>query len=174
MCLPMSKHYEKHGGNPLLWLDKWEASKGIEEHERTHIEMSCHMRTLYYFGTYDQMNLGASAALENVARRVAQIVEAYRVDAARPAWHTVKHFAGDTSALDPVPQTLKAWNARRTKDELEAENLRQRQRGLLTPAGADAGDDAGVRTSAPARAAPGGRGRGRGRRPRGLQPPVPG
>ena len=78
-------------------------------------------------------------------RRAAQNIEAYRADANRPAWHVVKHFGGTGDAFDPVPQCLRAYNAKRVKEEAEAENLRYRQRGLAAPAGdtADA-DDSGA------------------------------
>ena len=138
VCLAMCRHFERHGGNPHLWQDKWEQSKGIEDHERTHIELTCHMRTLYLFGTYDQFNLGASAAMENVARRAAQIIEAYRVDPARPAWHTVKYFVDEASALDPVPLSLRQANTRKIKEEIEVDTFRLRQKG--TGAQADGGD----------------------------------
>ena len=138
VCLAMCRHFERHGGNPQLWQDKWEQSKGIEDHERTHIELTCHMRTLYLFGTYDQFNLGASAAMENVARRAAQIIEAYRVDPTRPAWHTVKYFVDEAGALDPVPLSLRQANTRKIKDEIEVDTFRLRQKGA--GAQADGGD----------------------------------
>ena len=147
-ALSMSKHFYKHGGSPLLWLDRWLASRSIEEHERTSHEMRCLMESLFYFGTYDQLNLGASAGVECLMRRAAQIIEAYRQDASRPAWHAVKHFGGGAQAMDPIPQSLRAHNAKKVREEVEAENLRLRTRGLQAPPGAAAGDDIGGALSA--------------------------
>ena len=96
--------------------------------------------------------MGASAGIEVLIRRVAQIVEAYRGGAQQPQWHTVKHFTGGEDALDPVPQSLKAFNARRVREEVEADNLRFRSRGLVPPpeGGAHSSEDlGGVQASGP-------------------------
>ena len=66
--------------------------------------------------------------MENVARRAAQIIEAYRVDPTRPAWSTVKYFVDEASALDPVPLSLRQANTRKIKDEIEVDAFRLRQR----------------------------------------------
>ena len=76
--------------------------------------------------------------MENVARRAAQIIEAYRVDPARPAWHTVKYFVDEASAMDPVPLSLRQANTRKIKEEIEVDTFRLRQKGGGTQA--DDGD----------------------------------
>ena len=76
--------------------------------------------------------------MENVARRAAQIIEAYRVDPTRPAWHTVKYFVDEAGALDPVPLSLRQANTRKIKDEIEVDTFRLRQKGA--GAQADGGD----------------------------------
>ena len=76
--------------------------------------------------------------MENVARRAAQIIEAYRVDPTRPAWHTVKYFVDEASALDPVPLSLRQANTRKIKEEIEVDTFRLRQKGA--GAQADGGD----------------------------------
>jgi hypothetical protein len=99
------------------------------------------MRSIHYLATYDQINLGASAAAENMLLRVAQIVEAYRSDPKLPNWAAVKHISGLDDAMDPVPSSLRTYNAKLTKEEVEAENLRMRMRGLRPVAsGGDAED----------------------------------
>ena len=99
------------------------------------------MRSIHYLATFDQINLGASAAAENILLRVAQIVEAYRSDPKRPNWAAVKHISGFNDAMDPVPSSLWTFNTKLTKEELEAENLRVRLRGLRPVAtGVDAED----------------------------------
>ena len=94
------------------------------------IELGVHMRSIRYLAAYDQINLGASAAAETILLRVAQIVEAYRSDPKRPNCAAVKHISGLDDAMDPVPSSLRTYNAKLTKEEVEAENLRMRPRGL--------------------------------------------
>jgi hypothetical protein len=158
VALDMCKHFSKHGGNPLAWLDRWLSSKGVEAHERTAHEMSTLLRAVWYFGVYDQYNVGASAGMETLLRRVAQITEAYRHDATRPSWTAVRHFGGSVDAMDPVPLSLRAFNAKRAKEEADVENHRFRGKGLAAPAGGLGGslaDDGGLandRSAAKARA----------------------
>ena len=103
----MASHFERHGGNCFRWLDKWMASWSIEAGARTAIELCVHMRTLHYVATYDQVNLGASAAMENMFLQVAQIVEAYRADAKRPNWAAFKHIGGFDDAMGPVLSSMR-------------------------------------------------------------------
>ena len=39
VSLSMGRHFYRHDGTPLSWLDRWLPSRGIEEHERTAHEM---------------------------------------------------------------------------------------------------------------------------------------
>ena len=82
-------------------------------HERTAIEMGFLMDTLC-----------SLACLENVGRRICQIVEAYSVDASRPNWGAAKHFMGQQNAVDCVPVALKNFAARKSKDESELARVR--------------------------------------------------
>ena len=132
IALNMVKHFERHGGNCLLWLDKWSSSRGIEPTGWTAIELGVHMRSIHDLATYDQINFGANACAENILLRVAQIVEAYRSDSKRPNWAAVKHISGLDDATESVPSSLCTNNAKRTKEEVEAENLRMR---VWTPPG---------------------------------------
>ena len=99
------------------------------------------LHAVYLFGTYDQLNVGASAGLEALMRRVCQILEAYKVDASKSAWHAVKHFVGTGDALDPVPLSLRQHNAKKVKEEVDSENARFRSRGLQPPADNQVGAD---------------------------------
>ena len=85
--------------------------------------------------------------MENVARRAAQIIEAYRVDPTRPAWGTVKYFVDEASALDPVPLSLRQANTRKIKDEIEVDTFRLMQKGVGGPA--DGGDSSQPTTRQP-------------------------
>ena len=42
----------------------------------------------------------------------------------------MKHITAIDDAMDPIPPTLRAYSAKLTKEEVEAENLRVRLRGL--------------------------------------------
>ena len=75
--LYMVKHFEKHGGDGLSWLASWSRQKEISEHERTSIEVRCLVTCLHLSATYDQLNSPCLASMETVARRIAQVVEAY-------------------------------------------------------------------------------------------------
>ena len=98
----MVKHFERHGGHCLLWLDKWMGSRGIEPTDRRPSSLVCACARFHYMATYDQLNIGASTAAENTLLRVARIVEAYRSDPKRPNWASVKHLSGLDDAMDPV------------------------------------------------------------------------
>ena len=82
-------------------------------------------------GSYDQLNLCALASVEVLARRVATIVEAYAVDPTRPRWAGLKYLKGATSPLDIVDPQLRATNARKSKEELDIKNYRNRSLGVI-------------------------------------------
>ena len=84
--LYMVKHFEKHCGDGLIWLASLSRQKEISEDERTSIEMRCLVTCLCLSGTYDQLNSPCLASMETVARRIAQIVEAYSGKGCRPRW----------------------------------------------------------------------------------------
>ena len=66
---------------------------------------------------------------ENVARRAAQIIGAYRVDLARPAWHTVKCFVDNAIVMEIVPLPARQANTWQSKEEIEVDTFRLRQKG---------------------------------------------
>ena len=132
------------------------------------------LRTLsesfYYFGTVDQLNLGASVGLEILSRRLAAIVEAYS-DPAKVDWHSARYYRGVAGVEEAIAPGLRSFVARRAKDDVELHNARQRGSGLRggpAPPMAD-GEEAGE-TAQAARGGGGGRGGGRGRRGRGVPP----
>ena len=55
----------------------------------------------------------------------------------------VKHITATDDAMDPIPSTLRTYNAKLTKEEVEADNLRVRLRGLR-PQGGDDDSSAGL------------------------------
>ena len=106
--LCMVKIIEKHGGDGLSWLASWSRQKLISEHERTSIEMRCLVTCLHLSGTHDQLNSLFMASMETVARRIAQIVEAYSGERCRPRWAGVHHHEGPTNTMDCIDPNLRA------------------------------------------------------------------
>ena len=86
--------------------------------------MRCLVTCLHLSGTYDQLNSPCLASLETVARQIAQIVEAYSGEGGRPRWAGVRHNEGRTSAMDCIDPNLRAAVAKKTREELDLENLR--------------------------------------------------
>ena len=92
------------------------------------------------------------ASMETVARWIAQIVEAYSREGGRLRWAGVHHYEGRTSAMDCIDPNLRAAVAKKTREELDLENLRGkftgvtgtgRQSGAATGAG-DGADGEGT------------------------------
>ena len=140
----MVKHFEKHGGDGLSWLASWLRQKEINEHERTSIEMRCLITCLHLSGTFDQLNSPCLASMEIVVRRIAQIIEAYSGEGGKPRWAGVHHYEGRTSAMDCIDPNLRAAVAKKTREELDLENLH----GKFTGA-SGAGRQGGASTNPP-------------------------
>ena len=62
------------------------------------------------------------ASMENVARRIAQIVEACS-EGGKQRWAGVHHHEGRISAMDCIDPNLRAAVAMKTREELDLENL---------------------------------------------------
>ena len=157
----MVKHFEKDGGNGLSLLASWLRQKEMNEHERTSIEMRCLITCLHLSGTYDLLSSPCLASMETIARRIAQIVEAFSGDGGRPRWAGVHHYEGRTDAMDCIV-------AMKTREELDLENHRGKFTG--TSSGARQGSpptDAGDGTAQDGTTTPKGVGAKK-RRARGL------
>ena len=115
--LYMVKRFEKHGGDGSIWLASWLRQQEIHERERTSIELRCLITCLHMSGTYDQLSSPCLASTEIVARRIAQIVEAYSGERGKPRWATVHHYEGRTSAMDCIDPNLRAAVAKKTREE---------------------------------------------------------
>ena len=89
-------------------------------------------------GTYDQLISPCLASMETVARRIAQIVEVLSGEGGKPRWAGVHHYGGRTSAMDCIDPNLRAAVARKTREELDLENLRGKFTGV-TGAGRQCG-----------------------------------
>jgi hypothetical protein len=150
-ALHLIRHWDRHAEDGLSWLTKWLTDRGVSTTERTGIEMKCLITCLQLAGTYDHLNVPVLACLETIARRIAQIVEAYSVDSKQPRWQGVHLYQGTTDAMAAIDPLLKASVVRKRKEELEVANLSNKVYGstfrdvgdaLAAPAGDDGSAEA--------------------------------
>ena len=169
--LNLSKFMERHGGNPRLWFEQFTRSKALTGADRVYHEVRVISECFYVAGTFDQVNLGGLVLLEVLARRLQAIIDAHSgPPGIKPSWEAARLFAGQEAPDDAVDPALRAYVARKAKDEAEVEHSRHRARQLRGGggAGATADGEGGVDGAA----APDGRGRGRGRGGRSRAPPA--
>jgi len=128
-ALYMMKSMQKQGGDPQRWLEAWIREKRIEPTDRVMHELRPLIDSLYYFGVFDQLNLGGLIGVEVLCRRLASIVEAYgqpgKVD-----WSSAKYYRGVTGLDEVIAPGLRSYVVRRNKDEAEIHNARVRATGL--------------------------------------------
>lgn len=128
--LHLLKHMNKYGGDPKQWLELWARQKGIAEQDRVKHELRCLMDILYYGGTFYQLNLPVLGSFE--ARRIQCFVDAYAVGgSAAPDWGNAKLFTGYVGPEDLVMPQLKTRAARKSKEEVELHQARNRVKELL-------------------------------------------
>ena len=113
------RHMERFGGNPKSWLDRYLHNKSLKEGDRNLHELEVLCEALFHFGSYDQLNAGASACAEVLVRRVFSIVDALSAGADRASWHNAAYYMGGTSADDLVPMEMKNFISRRAKEDNE-------------------------------------------------------
>ena len=104
-------------------------SKGIHSTDRVYHELSTLVDAIYHAGTYDQYNLGCSIVVEVIARRIQSIVDAYS-NPGRIDFTQARHFVGTSSLEDAVDPALRNYVARKSKDEAEIQNARDKARAL--------------------------------------------
>ena len=153
-CLHMMKHWERHGGNPRLWLDVWCRNRNISQGERVYHELSVLLELFYVGGTYDQLNMGCLVCFEVAARRIQSVIDAYSQDPSKPQWNNARLYSGVSSAMELVSPELRHYVARRAKEEIEVDTMRTRNRTLGLAA--DASAAGGLPEAAPQK--PGGKG----------------
>ena len=128
-ALHAMKHMERHGGDPRLWLQMWMRTKHISPTDQVAHEMRMLCDTLYYAGTFDQVNVPALMSMEVVCRRVQAIVDAY-ADPSKPSWENAKLFSGQGSPEDLVSPTFRSYATKKNREELELLQARQKVREL--------------------------------------------
>jgi hypothetical protein len=126
--LTVAKLMERTGGDPKLWMAKWQQQLKLDENDRVMHEVRSLVGILHYMGCYDQLNIGALQSAECACRRLQGIVDAYRVPG-KVSWDNANIFAGATSAVDLVAPSLKSWGARKAKDLADVEAMRASHRG---------------------------------------------
>ncbi|CAE7249467.1 unnamed protein product, partial [Symbiodinium sp. CCMP2456] len=159
------KQFGKIGGDPRLWFQLWLRRHHLAETDRTAHEVRTLIEALYLGGVYDQLNLPALAAFEAIGRRLQTITEAYAASPGNaPEWHHARLFTGVSSPDEIVPQELRAWAAKRGKDEVELIQARSKIKEVrkLLASGESTGSAAEDALPGP----PGGKGGNRGGRPR--------
>ena len=149
--LPLFKNFLKFGGDPVRWRDDWLKELGMSRYERTAIEVGVLTRSLWYLGTYDQLNCPCLAGVEVLCQRLSQLIDAYAAgDACRPNFKGVRHFVSDVSSTSVAPTHLRTYAHKRAKEEHDMEALRQKAGagpGVASGSGADDGDDSGISPS---------------------------
>ena len=124
----------------MRWLNSFLKEFEIGAKERTAIELRCLIRAIHIGGVYDQLNSPSLASVEELSRRVCQLIEAYASgDANKPNWASVKHFTATSSLTSVVPSSLRTYALGKAKDEVIKDSLRARLGGstALVGNGAD-------------------------------------
>ncbi|CAK0824653.1 unnamed protein product, partial [Prorocentrum cordatum] len=132
-CLEVCRKMYRHGGTPKIWFQEWCKETGISRRDRADHEVQTLIERLYLAGTYGQVNMGALASLEVIARRLLQYTEAYSHSADHANWAAAKQLAGTTNPLDLVPEALRSYASRLSKEEHELEALRARAKTPTAP-----------------------------------------
>ena len=128
-CLDLCKHMHRFGGDPANWMLQFTREKHIAPSDRTWHELRTLTSALNTAGCYDQLNLGASGALEVICRRIQAIADAHQIPG-KVDWSNGRFFAGVGDVGDAVTSNLRQWAARKAKDEAEIESARDRARAL--------------------------------------------
>ena len=128
-ALNWCRHTHRFGGNPRLWFVEFARSKSIQSTDRVHHELSTLVDAVYHGGTYDQVNIGCSICIEVICRRIQSIVDAYSTPG-RIDFTQARHFVGSGSLEDAIDPALRNYVARKSKDEAEIQNARDKARSL--------------------------------------------
>lgn len=118
------QNYLKEGGSPTLFLKLWCRSVRVEKTDRIYHELQAWMRVLEFGGGYDQLNPGSLCCFEIAARRVQTLMEAHQICQDRPNFRAVASFSPLGRTLDGVDPALRAYGARKTKEQLELDRAR--------------------------------------------------
>ena len=118
------RNWGRNGSDPMIWLSQFLKEFDIGSKERTAIELKTLVRGLWLSGVDDQLNAPNLCCLEEVARRVCLLVEAYESGAhGTPNWSSVKWFTSVHSSFNKVPVSMRSIAFRKAKEDLEADRI---------------------------------------------------
>ena len=145
--LDLFRNWSRYNFDPMQWLKDFLREYAIGPKERTAIESRMPVKAIWLSGPYDHLNGPSLACIEELSRRAAQLVEAYDSGhSGRPNWTGVKHFTATYHSGSVVPTQFWTYAHRKTKEEVEIENLRIRAGNAMPALQADA---EGLATSPP-------------------------
>ena len=111
----------------MAWLSQFLKEFDTGSKERTATELKTLVRCLWLSGVHDQLNGPNFCCLEEITRRVCQLVEAYESGAhGKPNWASVKWFTSVQSSFNIVLVSMRSFAFRKAEEEVETENLRLR------------------------------------------------
>ena len=122
--LRLVQNYVKEGGSPTLFLELWCRSVKVEKTDRIYHELQAWMRVLEFGGSYDQLNIASLCCFEIAVRRIQTLMEAHQICPDRPNFRAVESFSPLGRTLDGVDPALRAYGARKTKEQLELDRAR--------------------------------------------------
>ncbi|CAK0789045.1 unnamed protein product [Prorocentrum cordatum] len=132
-ALHMSKHVERRGGDPRLWLDVVVRAKRLGQGDcETIVEALCQC------GVYDQLDMGGLMMVEVMTRRVVAVVDAY-AGPFKPSGTIARFVEGASSEEDVSGPKLRGYVHRRVKGRHEMEQVQNWARFLPLPLLGDAG-----------------------------------
>ncbi|CAK0855470.1 unnamed protein product, partial [Prorocentrum cordatum] len=154
--LHLARFIERYGGDPRRWWQGFARDHSISKTDRVYHEMTNLTESPKLFGEYDQLNLGASAGIEKLTRRICGVIDAYATGGGVPSWKMAGVYEGEANSIDAIAPALRKWGLTKVKDQNELEQARSRH-----PRPADGADPSAAPSGAAGRG-DGGRGRGAG------------
>ena len=101
----------------------------MSDSDRVAFEMRTLIDCLFTAGSYDQLNVPSLACMEIISRRVQGTVDAYSAGSpGNPDWSSARVITGYKGAEDAISPALRAWAARRSKEEVDLAVSRARFR----------------------------------------------
>ncbi|CAK0835808.1 unnamed protein product [Prorocentrum cordatum] len=123
-ALHLARHVEQYGGDPRRWWQEFSRSNSIFKTDRVYHGMITLTESFKLFGECDQLNLGASAGIEKMVRRMLGVIDAYSMGGGAPSWRMAAVYEGEASCGDAIVPALRKWGVNKLKDQAEIESTR--------------------------------------------------
>ncbi|CAK0855840.1 unnamed protein product, partial [Prorocentrum cordatum] len=117
--LHLARFIERYGGGPRRWWQGFARDHGISKTDRVYHEMTNLTESLKLFGEYDQLNLGASAGIEKLTRRIGGVIDACATGGGVPSWKMAGVYEGEANSIDAIAPALRKWGLAKVKDQNE-------------------------------------------------------